>query len=376
MHFIINNKYIKKIKNFLSVQYESLNLKIDNVHIKCSNNEVILIIRNENYFFKLEIKKDEDLKIKKTGSFSLNIKLFNSLLEKLKPSNNLEIFKSEDNNIQFFSGDFECNLIFLEEKVNNPEKINLEEKDKISISYSILKLTYSKLKNFCKNQDSSQNTLLKCIHLRKLNNSEVLEVWSSDNYRTVFGQFKFKCDREFEINISPSIINTLLFLFLEYSEEDLEIWINDDDFFCKKDGLIMKVKIERGNFPELSHWFNTNNNKEFLVSKSDLLSAIERNLLLSNKVIQTTFYRLENEKLWIEYKDSEKGFCKEFIKIKKFTDGDIDFSLNNNLLKPLIKNIDSENIIFSISDSFKPIVLLSSNESEIFKQFILPIRNV
>ncbi|OAL10275.1 DNA polymerase III subunit beta [Candidatus Mycoplasma haematobovis] len=382
MHLIFKNDYIKSIKNFISIPYESFEEKIKNIEINCNSEEVILIISNSKNLFKLNLNKGENLNIYKTGNFLLEIKLLNSLIDNLKSDNILEIFKVEDNYLQFLSGNFECNLISkkINNKNNNLINFNLIENKKINISYSLFNISYSKLKNFCKGQDNTfhNNDILKNIHFKKKLDENLIEVWSSDNYRTVFGKFEYEKNIKFELNIRPLLLNTLLTLFSNYLKEDLDIWITNNEFICRKDNLFMKVNVDADNFPEFSNWFKSKPNIEFILSKTELLEAIDRNLLLIvNKNLKTTIYKLDGDKLWIEYDDLEKGFCKEFIFVKNLSDNNIEFSINNTLLKPLIKNIDSERILFSIFDSFKPILILPyKNEKDNFKQFILPIRNV
>lgn len=382
MHLIFKNDYIKSIKNFISIPYDSFEEKINDIEINCNSEEVILVISNTKNLFKLSLNRGENLNIYKNGNFLLDIKLLSSLIDNLKTDNVLEIFKVEDNCLQFLSGNFECNLI--SKKINNKNNNlinfnNLIENKKINISYSLFNSSYSKLKNFCKAQDNFHtNDVLKNIHFEKKIDEKFIEVWCSDNYRTIFGKFEYDKDIEFKLNIRPLLLNTLLTLFSNYLKDDLDIWITNSEFICKKDNLFMKVEIDSDNFPEFSNWFKSKPNIEFVLSKTELLEAIDRNLLLIvNKNLRTTLYKLDGDKLWIEYDDLEKGFCKEFIFVKNLSNNNIEFSINNTLLKPLIKNIDSERIMFSIFDSFKPILILPyNNERDNFKQFILPIRNV
>ncbi|GCE63201.1 DNA polymerase III subunit beta [Candidatus Mycoplasma haematohominis] len=377
MYLIIKKTNLKKIKNYLSISSNSI--KNTSIFIIAKNKKLTFHLSTEIYYTKLELEENENLTIKKEGEALIEIKTLNSLINSLDLKNDLEIYHPEKNYLQFFSGKYQCNLVLLEFNEFQAEKIEIpSDISPLNISYSLLNNIYSKLKDFCKNSDNSivSNAILTNIHLNKEENISYIEAWASDSYRTVYGEFDFESSKSFELNISPHILSLILGLFQEYKEIDFYLSNSDEYLICKKEEYTFKTKLNLSPYPEFIKWFNMDKKISFTVNKNDLLAAIDRNLLLTNKEIKTTIYRVDKDKLSIEYKDSEKGHCKETLKINSKSNEKIEFCLNNNLLKSLIKFIESEEIIFNVHDSLKPIVLLSNQKNLKFKQFILPARNV
>lgn len=379
MYLIIKKINLKKIKNYLFNVSNSIKHK--SVFVIAKNKKLIFYLSTNISHIKLEINEDDNLIINKEGTALVDTKTLFSLIDSLDFKNDLEIYHPEKNYLQFFSGKFQCNLVLLDSnEIQNTDIEKGSDSPLFNIPYSILQIVYSKLREFCKNADNSivTNTILTNIHLKKEENTSYIEAWASDSYRVVYGELSFEFPKSFEINLFPSFLALILGLFNAYSNQSIDFYINNSEEYliCKKEGYIVKTKLNTTPYPEFIQWFNMVNKISFTVDKSDLLSAIDRNLLLTNKEIKTTIYRVEKDKLSIEYKDSEKGHCKEILKIKSKNNEKIEFCLNNNLLKPLIKFIESKEIIFNIHDSLKPVVLLSSQEEFRFKQFILPARNV
>lgn len=379
MHLIIKRPYLEKIKSYLQVI--SKEFHDDSILIKTSKDSLIFFLAssNANSYIRIELILNAYLDIKSPGEVFINSKILSDLLVKLDISKDLEIYHADKNYLQFFSGSYECDLVILNNKsvkeVNIPQEISGCKP--IIVPYEIFKESYLRLKDFCKHFEDHLiiNSVLTNIHFRKNKDSSYLEIWASDAYRAVCGEFKLNTQDEFQLNLHPSTIALLIGIYAKQSSINLYLVESGEYLICSKEGCTIKTKINNSPYPSFIQWFNIADNTIFRVSKQELLNVIDRNLLLPNKNSQVALYKVESDSLLVEYKNNEKGKCREFIEIKGNDVPKVEFYLNNLLLKGLVRTIDSEEIVFKIHDSLKPIVLLSSVDSN-FKQFILPARNV
>lgn len=376
MHFIIKYKNLLKIKNLLSVfSSTSIGEKNENFLLSCEKNEIIIYLNNGFISCKLII--NEDVQIINTNKIFLNIKIFSSLIDNLKDYEEIEFSSNEENLLEISSKKFSCNLVCIKEQNYIFDEYSIDENyKKISIPYNNLKVINNRLKEFCRsfNNTLNKDTLLNYINLKKDKDNSFLYVSSTDSYRIIFGKFE-QFGEEFNINVHPLTINNIITLFSEFENEIIDIYYWERNLIIKTNNITFKSNLFIGNFPNFLEWFANEPKIIFEINKNKLISSLDRTLFLSNQNLKTTYYKLKKNQLIIEYKDSEKGFSKEEIEVNNIKNENIDFSLNSLLLKQLIKNINSDEIIFYLTESLKPVIICGKFGDDNFQQLILPLKN-
>lgn len=384
MYFSINNKLNLKIREFIhsSISTNLLTKKEEEILIKCSKDKKLIFYSNNNYTESKLIFNEDEFKYKKQGEIVLSSKTFLSLLESLKQQPEIEFQKIENSLIKVSSEKFECNLIPLSKKFLFEDNLVIpDDAKKITLEFEFLNLINNRFKDFYKNLGGGgnlqKNTIYNTINLKKSHNSNEVNVLVTDSYRILFASFKFSdiSEEEFQFNLHTEILSCIILLFKDkFESKKLNFYIKDDSLLVNSEGLVFRTKLNSSNYPNLSSLFNQEEQLSFTVDRNLLITAIDRNLLLAEQNLHITSYKVLEDNLVLEYRDSSKGYTKEEIKIVKHKGENIHFSLNSLYLKQLIKNISDEEIIFNISEVHKPIVLFGKNEGVNFKQIILPLK--
>lgn len=378
MHLIVGRLHLENIKRYIKTVSEVL--KSENILIKTTKDKLIFFSCSSSCFIRKEFNADEKLVIKECGQVFVNFRTFNDLINKIDPKKELEIYNANKNYLQLFSGSsYECDLVLFNcEEINDLNFFDEIEGNPIKFPIFILSQCNNRMKYFCRKIDNSisDNSVLMNIHFRKDSDISFVEAYSSDSYRFVYGEFELQHDGEFQINVSPFILSAILNVYK--NEQYVNFYLIDDENYliCGNKECTIKVKLNTSNYPSFLHWFNIEETVSFSVKKENLMNMIDRNLLfLSTHDIHSTLYKVEEDKLIVSYNNNEKGKCREVLDIKNDKNVNVEFYLNNLLLRDLIKFIDSDEIIFKVHDSLKPVILLPLSGDSHFKQFILPIRN-
>ncbi|AFN64812.1 DNA polymerase III subunit beta [Mycoplasma wenyonii str. Massachusetts] len=380
MYFSINSKVNLKIREFIHSNINTnLLLQEEEILIKCKDKKLILY--SNNNFTESKLVFSEEIKYKKQGEVVLGSKTLLSILESLKHQEEIEFQKVENSLIKVSSEKFECNLISLVKKFLLVEE-NLvipENSKKITLEFEFLNLINNRFKDFYKNLGSNlqKNTVYNTINFKKNKSYSEINVLVTDSYRILFASFSFSdiLDEEFQFNLHTEILSCIILLFKDkFENKKLNFYIKGDSLLVNSEGLIFRTKLNSSNYPNLSNLFKQEEQLSFTINKNLLISAIDRNLLLAEQNLNITSYKVLEDNLVLEYRDSSRGFTKEEIKVIKHKGENIHFSLNSLFLKQLLKNISDDEIIFNISEAYKPIVLFGKNEGINFKQIILPLK--
>ncbi|RAO95277.1 DNA polymerase III subunit beta [Mycoplasma wenyonii] len=384
MYFSINNKLNLKIREFIhsSISTNLLTKKEEEILIKCNKDKQLIFYSNNNYTESKLIFNEDEFKYKKQGEIVLSSKTFLSLLESLKQQPEIEFQKVNNSLIKVSSEKFECNLIPLSKKFLFEDNLVIpDDSKKITLEFEFLNLINNRFKDFYKNLGGGgnlqKNTIYNTINLKKNHNSNEVSVLVTDSYRILFASFKFLdiSEEEFQFNLHTEILSCIILLFKDkFESKKLNFYIKDDSLLVNSEGLVFRTKLNSSNYPNLSSLFNQEEQLSFTIDRNLLIAAIDRNLLLAEQNLHITSYKVLEDNLVLEYRDSSKGYTKEEIKIVKHKGENIHFSLNSLYLKQLLKNISDEEIIFNISEVYKPIILFGKNEEVNFKQIILPLK--
>nr|WP_237710375.1 DNA polymerase III subunit beta [Candidatus Mycoplasma haematolamae] len=362
----------------MNLNTNSLSDRREEILVRCKNKNLILYSDNGCTRCKL-VFSDSSVKYKRQGEAVLNSKIFLSLLENLKAYKEINFEKLENSLLRVSSKKFECNLIPLVSKLPEEDEFSLQDYEKITLPFDILLAVNTKFKDFYKSFSSTafqKKSILRSINLRKASASEELQVLLTDSYRILLARFSPESSKSmFELSLQPEILNSIVTLFREQFEtKEIDLYVGNEHLVVSTEYLIFKTKLQTGSYPNLIELFDFEESINFSINKNLLISAIERNLLLSPQNTLFTTYKIVENNLILEFRDSAKGSVREELEISKARGGDTQFALNSSLLRQLLKNIGDQEIIFSLTESFKPILLFGREEGKYFKQLILPLK--
>ena len=205
---------------------------------------------------------------------------------------------------------------------------------------------------------------------------KTLTVVATDGHRLVryirndFESKEFSGDviipRKF-LNLMNSMLTT---------DENVQIWMGDNNLtaIVGSDSIITRIIDER--FPDFESVIPTDNDKELLVERKALLSAVKRVSIFSNRSTHQIALEISGDKAIIRTEDPEKASkAKEEIPTK-LNGENITIGYNAAYLKDVLMHLKSQNIVFHLKSSISAGLIfpdLQEPNSDI-TMLLMPIR--
>ena len=140
-----------------------------------------------------------------------------------------------------------------------------------------------------------------------------------------------------------NLMNSLL-----TTNESIQIWMGDNNLTASvgKDSIFTRIIDER--FPDFESVIPTDSDKEILVEREALLSAVRRVSIFSNRSTRQIALEIADDKAVVRTEDPEKASkAKEEIPIK-LNGEKITVGYNAAYLKDLLMHLKSQNIILRL----------------------------
>lgn len=168
-----------------------------------------------------------------------------------------------------------------------------------------------------------------------------------------------------------NLMNTLL-----ASEENVQIWMGDNNLTATVGNNTIFTRIIDERFPDFESVIPTDNDKELLVERDALLSAVRRVSIFSNRSTHQIALEVEGDKALIRTEDPEKASkAKEEIPTK-FTGEKLTVGYNAAYLKDVLMHLKSTNIVFHLKTAISAGLIFPEAQeanSEI-TMLLMPIR--
>ena len=198
---------------------------------------------------------------------------------------------------------------------------------------------------------------------------------STDGHRLVKHERKdFLTEKTKEEIIIPK--KFLSFLSTQLSDKNISLVIGESFITAQlqKDVIITKVIDEK--FPDYDSVIPKENNKTFLIDKKDLLGAIRRVSIFSNKSTHQVALSLKTDKSFVTTEDPEKSSrAKEQI-VGEFKGEEIIIGYNSEYLKDIVSHVFGDNVEIKLNNSVSAALFEENPKREKVKNLMLlmPIR--
>ena len=158
--------------------------------------------------------------------------------------------------------------------------------------------------------------------------------------------------------------------------ESTQLWLGDSVFTASigVDSIYTRIIDER--FPDYQSVIPTDNEKELSVNCADLLSAVKRVSIFSNKATHQIAVRVSNGSATITTEDPEKASkAQETIEIE-YNGDSIDIGYNAAYLKDILAHMNSDKIIIKLNSPISAGLFYPSttNKSVETTMLLMPIR--
>lgn len=188
--------------------------------------------------------------------------------------------------------------------------------------------------------------------------------------RTDYGDNGYKGD-----NIIPVKFLNILHGYLD-TDETITLKVSDNHVMMDSKETALYTRIIDERFPDYDSVFPTDNDKRMIVSRDDILSAVKRVSIFSNKTTHQIALNISEEALEITTEDVETvSSAREKLECK-YEGEAIIIGYNSNYLRDILNHVDSQDVIMELRSPVSAAVVYPTEqqENEELSMLLMPIR--
>ena len=206
--------------------------------------------------------------------------------------------------------------------------------------------------------------------------SDLITAVSTDGHRLAQYLCKNKTKSSFtgEVIIPKKFLNTVG-SYLS-GKEDIILLINDSVFTAKIGVDTVYTRIIDEKFPDYESVIPKDNDKELSVGRKDLLAAVKRVSIFSNKTTQQVAIKTQTSKLFIATEDPEKASKAQEELAVSYEGDTIEIGFNASYLKDVLSHLNSNKITLKLNTPISASLFYPENntEDETVFMLLMPIR--
>lgn len=372
MKIIINkNKLIESLKlcNSISDNINTSPVFLGTL-IEVKDDEISLTSSNGLISIKSKIDKSSDCNILENGCVLVKTKTLFSILSKFK-NEKITLEKIDNSVLKIKTETFDSNINIMDDEQYPNINFSYNDWKEISIPPIVFKKTITKIKQAVNNNKEKPN-IMSGVCFNSSKKDSILEVIGTDSYKLAYLKFNLQLD-DFKIVIDISLIE--LFLELLTVDTIVKIYLSNNNIIFKIKDIIIASKIIEGEFPSVNRIISIPKENKVLVSKKNILEALERGMILSsNEKKSVTKLSFTPNNLEVAFNSVELGNSKEIIKIKPINFVEpASILVNTNFLISILKPFENDEICIEFQDSLKPVSFTDSKE-ENYLELLVPVK--
>ena len=196
---------------------------------------------------------------------------------------------------------------------------------------------------------------------------------ATDSFRLAEKKIPYKSDTEIPAIIMP-IKNTIeLIRILETQPEgDVEVFIDENQYAVKRNGLYITSRIIDGSFPDYRSILPKEISTETVLLKEDLLNTLKKAQIFSDKFGQITLHMYPKKKTFtISARNSDIGEIFDSLEAA-ITGEDLDISFNHKYIIDVFQSIQSDSVSLTFAGAGKPLIIKGVNDGS-FTYLVMPM---
>ncbi|SSY70172.1 DNA polymerase III subunit beta [Alysiella crassa] len=199
-----------------------------------------------------------------------------------------------------------------------------------------------------------------------------LRLVSTDGHRLAYSATTIESDLAKTEVILPRKTVLELNKLLNQPNEMVEIELLGNQVRFKCNDTVIISKIIDGKFPDYNRVIPLDNEKIFVISRTDLLGALERSAILANEKFKGVKLFLSAGLLRVSCTNSEQEEATEELEIA-YQGNDLEVNFNISYLTDVLRNSHSDDMQLAFGDSSKSTLFTIPNEAN-FKYVVMPMR--
>ena len=206
--------------------------------------------------------------------------------------------------------------------------------------------------------------------------SENITTVATDGHRLA----KYVCKNETEKGFEGEVIVPRKFLntISSYvgSAEDMSLIMNENVFTAKVGADTIHTRIIDEKFPDYESVIPKDNDKELKIKRDDLLAAVKRVSIFSNKTTQQVAIKAEKSKILINTEDPEKASKAQESLTVEYEGEPIEIGYNASYLKDVLSHLSSKDITLKLNTPISASLFYPDKNStdEMVSMLLMPIR--
>ncbi|KPL19000.1 MAG: hypothetical protein AMJ92_05400 [candidate division Zixibacteria bacterium SM23_81] len=180
---------------------------------------------------------------------------------------------------------------------------------------------------------------------------------------------------EKDVIVPAKTLNQLLRLFGE-QDADMEITIGENHLVFSLDSTTLYSRVLEGPYPNYQQVIPTENDKELMVDRETLHSAVRRVSTLSNSLTHQVRFDLSSGLMVLSASDRDIGGEASDNIEAKYTGENLQIGYNAHYILEILKHIDSPEVTFELSTPVRAGLMKPSSqqEGEDYLCLIMPLR--
>jgi DNA polymerase-3 subunit beta len=193
----------------------------------------------------------------------------------------------------------------------------------------------------------------------------VLRAVATDGHRLAYSASYAECESVGEVKlILPRKGVTELQKVLAMAGDSVTLSLSDNHLRVTGDNLTFTTKLVDGNYPDYNRVIPQNGDKEVVVNKSEIKSALSRAAILSNEKFRGVRLTIKDGYLELEANNPEQEEAKEVVDIVSQHGDTLEIGFNVNYLLDAINAIPHNEIKITFGDANTSALIESQEKSD------------
>ena len=159
----------------------------------------------------------------------------------------------------------------------------------------------------------------------------------------------------------------------------VEVYFSSEFLKCNFNNISVTSRLIDDTFPNYESVIPTDNEKKLKVSKSEIIGAVKRSIIMSDQVTNRTSITVNENELKVKAANNEYGTDSEETIDCSFTENEeFEIAFNGKYLLDAMQHFEGSEIIFDFSSPLKAAILTPTEQlkDEYMMMLVMPVRNI
>jgi len=196
---------------------------------------------------------------------------------------------------------------------------------------------------------------------------------ATDSFRLAEKKISHKTEDELPDTIMPIKNTTELIRILEtQTGGDIEVYIDENQYAIKSNGLYVTSRIIDGSFPDYKTILPKEVSTEVVCLKEDFLNTLKKAQIFSDKFGQITLHVYPEKKTFtVSARNNEVGEIFDSLEAA-ITGDDLDISFNHKYILEVFQSMNSDSVVLSFAGPGKPLIIKGVSDNS-FTYLVMPM---